>query len=295
MTLEQLRVLQAIVQTGTFRGAGERLFKSQPAVSVLIRKLEEELGLKLFTRATYRPELTAEGRVIHDQAVIALKETNKLSALAQRLTGKEEPEVRLSVNSMFPLTRLLKTLQRIDADHPATRLIVTGDSMGGSMDRLMRGETDIALTTETDMDSTRMEARSLAMVRVVPVARPDYGPATREGCNTVEDVRRDVQVVVADSSVSENKQSLDLVADARRWTVTDMAVKKDIIMAGMGWGGLPEHLVAEELASGKLVRVYVEGFDIRESQLYILRRTDRSIGVVAEALWQALDDWIADP
>ena len=97
-----------------------------------------------------------------------------------------------------------------------------------------------------------------------------------------------VQVIVADSSIAGPRQSLDVIPGARHWTVTDVAAKKDIILAGMGWGGLPEHVVAKELASGKLVRVHVEGFDIRTSQLFVIRRTDRPIGVVADALWKAL-------
>ena len=95
-------------------------------------------------------------------------------------------------------------------------------------------------------------------------------------------------MIVADSSAGARKQSLDILPEAKHWVVTDFAAKKDIIIAGMGWGGLPEHVVADELARGELVRVHVEGFEIRTSQLYIIRRTDRTVGVVAEALWQAL-------
>ena len=97
-----------------------------------------------------------------------------------------------------------------------------------------------------------------------------------------------VQVVVADSSSGDSEQTLDVLPEVRHWVVTDIAAKKEIILAGMGWGGLPEHVVADELVRGELVRVHVEGFEIRTSQLYIIRRTDRTVGVVAEALWQAL-------
>ena len=94
MTYEQLKVLQAIVQEGTFRGAATRVHKSQPAVSSLIKNLEDELGLPLFDRAGYRPKLTSEGQGFYEQAVIALREMSRLTALSQRLTGKEEREIR---------------------------------------------------------------------------------------------------------------------------------------------------------------------------------------------------------
>lgn len=287
MTFEQLRALQAVVQTGTFRGAAARIHKSQPAVSNLVKNLETELGFELFTRESYRPELTTEGRSFYEQAVVVLRSMGGLRTLAKRLTSDEEAEVRIAVNQIYPLAGILETLRRIDTSYPATRLTVTTESVAGAMDRLIQGETDIALTTDMGLMSDRMDASPFDSVRVIPVARPDYGPATRAH-NSVDDVRGDVQVIVADSSVVGPKQSLDVIEGARQWTVTNVAAKKEIILAGMGWGGLPEHCVAKELAAGTLVRVYVEGFPIRTSQLYLVRRSDRPRGIVADALWNAL-------
>ena len=56
----------------------------------------------------------------------------------------------------------------------------------------------------------------------------------------------------------------------------------------MGWGGLQANLVKQERASGELVRLCVSGFDIRHSQLYLVRRIDKPVGVVSNAIWQAL-------
>lgn len=287
MTYEQLRVLQAVVQTGTFRAAAVQVHKSQPAVSSLIRNLENELGFEVFSREGYRPELTAAGAAFYEQAVVALRSMGDLRALAARLCGNEEAEVRIAVNQVYPLASILGTLLEIDNAYPATRLTVTTESVAGAMDRLVQDETDIALTTDMGLMPDRMEARPFDTVRVIPVARPDYGPATRAH-NSIDDVRGSVQVVVADSSIAGPKQSLDVIPGARHWTVTDVAAKKDIIMAGMGWGGLPEHIVAGELAEGRLVRVHVDGFAVRTSQLYLVRRTDRQRGIVADALWSAL-------
>ena len=290
MTYEQLRVLRAIVQTGTFRAAAEQMHKSQPAISAMMGKLESSLGFSLLSREGYRPELTEAGRLFYEQALVSLGEMNRLDTLARSLSGDEEIEVRLAVNQVCPLPVVLDTLKKIDARFPLTQFIMTTESVGGAINRLKQGETDIAITTESGIDVELMEARPFDVVRVVPVARPDYGPAARGGKNTASDLRDDVQVLVADSSVTGEKQSLDVIPQARHWTVTDVAAKKEIILAGMGWGGLPEHCVADELASGELVQVRVAGFDTRRSALFIVRRTDSPIGMVADTLWNALGD-----
>src|SRR5262249_56187766 len=73
-----------------------------------------------------------------------------------------------------------------------------------------------------------------------------------------------------------------------RWSVTDVAAKRDVILAGMGWGGLPEHVVADLLASGVLVRLDVPEFEVHAMELFAMRRRDRPHGIVAQALWDAL-------
>lgn len=287
-TYEQLRVFQAIVSHGTFRGAAEVLNKSQPAVSAMVRNLEAECGFPLFSREKYRPELTREGRVFYDRAVAALREMGRLSALAGRLSGAEEPLVEIAVNATYPLEALLGMLREIEPAFPVTQFTLSTEMLGGAMERLCKGEVDIALTTDIDYQPETMELLPYDQVRIIPVAHKDYPPAQGGRFNTADDMRAFVQVLVADSSAGPRRQSLDVLPDVRHWIVTDVAAKKDIIMGKLGWGGLPEHVVANELASGELVRIHVEGFEIRTSQLYIIRRLDRPVGKVADALWQTL-------
>ena len=160
--------------------------------------------------------------------------------------------------------------------------------MGGAMEKLADESVDIVLTTQTDMQAQVMEAIPFMTVPIIPVAHKDYEPATHGRINSIDDMRNYVQVIVADSSQTAPKQSLDVFPEVKHWVVTDVAAKKDIILAGMGWGGLPEHAIKKELASGRLVHIHVEGFEIRQSQIYIIRQKNKTVGVVAEALWQEL-------
>lgn len=121
-----------------------------------------------------------------------------------------------------------------------------------------------------------------------PVAHPDYGPAcSRKRLGNAE-MRPYMQVVVAGTGKGKYDQSRDVVPDGLRWTVSDFAAKKEIVVAGMGWGGMPEHLITEELESGVLVPLNLEGYPIRRSQLHVIRRREGALGVVANALWEGL-------
>jgi DNA-binding transcriptional LysR family regulator len=284
MTYEQLRVLQAVVTEGTFRGAAEKLFKSQPAVSNMIRKLEQECDIKLLSRDQYRPELTPEGRVFYEKALLALKQMSELAGLAKRMARHEEAVVRIAINAICPLTLLLGTFKAIDAAYPVTELNVSTESMGGAMERLRDGTANMVITTQTDMDPDTMEALPFITVRIVQVAHRDYEPARHGRMNSAEDMRNYVQMIVEDSSRHSHKQTLDVLEDVKHWKVTDFAASKEMILSGMTWGGIPEHLIREELARGELVPIHVEGIEPRLSQLYLIRRTDKPIGTVSDAL-----------
>lgn len=79
-----------------------------------------------------------------------------------------------------------------------------------------------------------------------------------------------------------------MIPDGLRWTVSDFAAKKEIVIAGMGWGGLPEHSITEELETGVLVPLNLEGYPVRRSQLHVIRRREGALSVVANALWERL-------
>ena len=287
MTYEQIRVLHAIVTEGSFRAAAEKLFKSQPAVSNMIKNLEHELEIQLLSREKYRPVLTEEGAIFYEKALQVLEQMNELAGLAKRLSKHEESIVSIAVNAVCPLRAVLHTLKEVQSRYIATQIKLSSEQMGGAMERLFESNADIIISTQTDIDTSIMEAKPYKTIEIIPVAHRDYPPAQSETLKSINDMKPFVQVIVSDSSQSRSKQTLDVMPNIRRWVVTDFASKKEIILSGMGWGGLPEYMVRQELASGELVRLYVSGFDIRHSQLYLIRRRDNPVGVVSQAIWQA--------
>ena len=93
MTFEQLRVLQAVVTAGTFRGEAEKLYKSQPAISTMIKNLEAEIGLEIFSREGYRPTLTEAGRIFYEKSLTVLEQTNQLATFASSVSSLSETSV----------------------------------------------------------------------------------------------------------------------------------------------------------------------------------------------------------
>ena len=67
MNLSQFEIINALVETGSLRGAATRLKKSQSAVSIAVKNLETELGFKIMDRSEYRAKLTVDGELLFRQ------------------------------------------------------------------------------------------------------------------------------------------------------------------------------------------------------------------------------------
>ena len=288
ITYEQLVVLHAIVTEGTFRGAAERLNKSQSAVSHMLKKLETQIDIVLLSREEYRPTLTPAGEVFFRQATRVMQQMKELNIVAKNLNARQEPEVFLAVTATFPLKPVLEVIGTIRDRFPATNIRLSRESMGGPIERLLRNDADIIIATMDGVPVDQVEALSFAQVTIVPVAHPDFEPARSSHMKTISEMQSYTQVVVADSSSGEFAQSRDLLPGGLRWTVSDFIAKKEVLLAKLGWGGIPTHMIEDELARGALVALNVEGYEKRQSQLFQMRKRDTDVGIVAQSIWEKL-------
>ncbi|KZL21379.1 HTH-type transcriptional activator AllS [Pseudovibrio axinellae] len=287
MTFEQLVVLDAIVSAGTFRGAAEHLNKAQSAVSHMLKKLEDEIGFQLLSREDYRPKLTPRGEVFYRHSTRVLRRMRDLKSIAQNLNSDHEAEVLLSVSSTYQLPPLLKLIGKLTCEFPATHIRLSRDSMGGPLERLLSEEAQIIITTLDEVPMDLVEAVPLTPITMLPVAHRDFPAAEDNGFRTMVEMQNYVQVVVADSSQSK-EQSRGLMPGGLRWTVSDFATKKEILLENMGWGGMPDYMIEKELEQGTLVALNVEGYAATPVLHYVMRRRDIPAGTVAQAIWEQI-------
>jgi DNA-binding transcriptional LysR family regulator len=288
MTYDQLVAFVAVAAEGTFTAASAALHKSQPAVSKLVRNLEDELGVQLFDRAQYRATLTDAGRLFHERAASVIETSEALKTFGKQLAGRIEPIVRLAVEAVTPLGPVMQILRAAQERYPTVRIELTTERLAGAADALREAGADLAVATRLGIDTAKLELAHFRTVRIIPVARRDHPLAAGGGPVPRTLLRAHAQIVLRDSAQGPDAPSLNVVEGVLRWSVTDVAAKKEVILAGMGWGGLPEHVVADSLASGELVALEVPEFAVGAMELFAMRRRDRAHGVVASALWEEL-------
>jgi len=273
-TLDQLQILVAVADTGSFSAAGRKLNRAQSVVSYGIANLEAQLGLKLFEREGVRePQLTDVGKAMLEDARRMIGVLQRIRSRADGYRQGLEAEVTVSVDVALPSPALVRVLKAFEAQFPAVMLRLHIGSLGLIVDQVVNGQSDLGLgglVGNADVNLLRIGFTSM-----VPSAAPDHPLAKLPKPVAVEDLREHIQLVVSDQSERTRGRDYGVFA-YRTWRLTDVRTKHALMREGLGWGGLPRWLIADDLASGRLVELDLEPYREVRSPLYAMHRTDRS-------------------
>ena len=174
LTLDQMRVLVAVADAGSFSAAARTLGRVQSAISQSIQTLETTLGVTLFDRAGKTPRLTDAGRALVGDARALIAGARAIRARAQSMAEDVEPELTLAVDSMFPIPLLMESLKALRTAFPLLPATVFTEALGGAEQRLRDGAARLAIYTVAPTSPCDLVSEFMTRVAMWPVvaARP---------------------------------------------------------------------------------------------------------------------------
>ena len=247
----------AVVEAGSFSAAARKLNRAQSAVTYAVQKLEEQVGAQLFDRSAYRPKLSEAGRTLLPQIRRILDDVGHLRASARQITRGLETELRVLVGAAIPMALLAPALADFREAFSTVQIRLSvlpfSMAMGRQMPGLSPGEADIRVLPDLLLPETLVR-NPIAKLDLVTVAAASHPLAHRREGLDEHALRDHLQIVL--SELREAVPGEDRrVAALNTWRVTDPGAQQALIRAGIGWGSLPEPAAAEDLASGRLVRL----------------------------------------
>jgi DNA-binding transcriptional LysR family regulator len=284
VTLEQWRMLQAVVDHGGYAGAAEALSKSVSTVNYGIRRLEAGLGLKLLELDGRRAVLTRAGRELLRRSRYLLDEAFAIERAARLLAQGWEPVVTLAVEIIFPQDRLLASLDAFARLTGATRVELIESVLSGTTEQLFSGIADLAITAWVPPGFL---GEPLGTIEFVAVAAPSHPLHLLGRPLTQRDLRQHRQLVVRDSGLKENRDAGWLGAE-QRWTVSHLATSVDAVARGMGFAWLPRHRIADLLGAGALRPLPLVEGGARSHELYLVFADRDEAGPATRALADCL-------
>ncbi len=176
MELRQLRYFRAIARTLSFSAAAAGEFVVQSALSQQIRKLEEELGVKLFERTTRSVQLSREGAQLLTLAERVLDDVDLIVAEADALRGVVRGKIAVGMMECPPLSLDMAALLRdFHEGHPGVEVALRSGGSDRMVEEVASANLDIAILGLPPGDlSDRLEARSLLVEDLVGLVQADH-------------------------------------------------------------------------------------------------------------------------
>ncbi len=290
MTLDQLKMLKAVMQEGSLQGASNLLHKTQPAISKGLQQLEATLGITLLDRSGYKLKLTQQGERIYQKALLLLAQSDELNQMAEHYKMGYEAKVVVAVDGMFDLEKLVPIFEYIQHTFPQTQVILQQEYVTGGMDAVINNKVQLAVTASEAnfLNNFELVAQEIHTEALINVAAPKM-LARHKQLTELAQLKDEYQIVVQDSGSLTKDVELDVQQGQRKWYVNDFHSKRTLCLSGIGWGRLPENMIKEDIAHGRLIPFGVS--DSKKEVVissYVMKRKGKLLGPVASALWDKI-------
>ncbi|BBU62922.1 LysR family transcriptional regulator [Methylosinus sp. C49] len=253
-SLDQLTIFLAIVDAGSFAGAARRLNRAVSVISYGIANLEAQLGIELFERdGTRKPRLTVAGRALLAEARAISRGVDDLRAKVKGLLEGLEAEVDLAVDVMLPTERVGAVLREFAQHFPTVQLRLHMEALGAVTALVQGGAAMIGVSGPLALGVEGIESIAAGSIALIPVTAPDH-PLGRMARIPPGAAREHTQLVLTDRSRFTEGRDFSVISP-RSWRLADLGAKHALLREGVGWGNMPLHMIASDLASGALVRL----------------------------------------
>ena len=282
-TYDQLHLLLAVVDEGSFAAAARRLGRAVSVVSYGIANLEAQLDLTLFEReGTRRPVLTEDGKAVLAEARNIARGMDGLRALAKGLHEGLEAEISLVVDVMLPPDRLGAALRAFNAQFPTVALRLHVEALGAVIAKVLEREAVIGVSGPLNNLTAGLDWVSAGECALVPVAAPDHPLAMMSPA--VPGAARDhIQLVLSDRSPLTEGHDFSVLSP-RTWRLADLGAKHALLRQGIGWGNMPHWMVEADLLGGTLVRLSLPDWPAPSYTFFGIWRSDTPPGPAAKWL-----------
>ena len=289
MEMNQLEFFRKVVEEGSFSKAAERVYRTQPAVSIAIRRLEEEIGAPLFERSQKTPALTDVGQVVYDYAkqILSLRD-QALDGVAEMKLLKRG-RVRIGANESTSHYLLPQIILDYLKRHPQVKVEIFGHSSDHLPREVLDGKVDFALMAFDPVDS---DLKSFPVLKdeLVLIMHPDH-PLAQRAAVTVEELGKE-SFVAHNVKTGSRQRVIEVFAQHRTplnitLELATIETIKRFVQLKIGLGFVPRMCVAEELERGSLAAVPVQDLTY-ERTLWVTHRREMTFSHAAEAFLELL-------
>jgi len=283
ITLKQFKILEAIVEYGSYTNAAKALFMTQPAVSMQVKQMELQIGLPLFDRLGKHIAPTQAGTELLYYAENIRQQLKEASQVMEELKGMKRGKLHLTMASTanYFAPQLIAAFHH---EYPAAQVTLDVSNRTGLLNALEHNETDMVIMGKPPHDDKIVGIPFIDNPLVV-IASPSHPLAQQSRIQLAEVADEPFILREPDSGTRMAVESFFAKHDLQLATGMEMnrsEAIKQAVMAELGIGIVSLHTIEMELALQRLTILHVEDFPIMR-QWYIVHRQGKRFAAIPEA------------
>jgi DNA-binding transcriptional LysR family regulator len=283
MDLSELQVFLTVAREGSFSRAAERLFRTQPAVSLAIRKLEDDLGQKLFVRGARPVRLTDAGTLLKDYAERLINLRDEVKKGLSELEGLQRGELALGANESS-IHALMPAIAKFRELHPGIQIRVHRMFSRDIPHEVLNYRLDLGAISYVPRDP-QLQATEIVKDELTLVVPPKHPLAKKREVDVADLGAESFVAHIVESPF--RRRVIELFA--RNRTVLNMPTEmptiesiKRFVQMGMGVAIVPRMCVAWEIDHGWMKEVKVRQLNLPRHVYLVSRRGARLPHAAAE-------------
>lgn len=289
MELTQLEFFITVVEEGSFSKAATRVFRTQPAVSIAIRRLEEEVGAPLFERSQKTPTLTEVGEMVYDYAKRMLALRDQARETVAELRELKRGRVRIGANESTSLYLLPHLILQYREQHPNVKVEIYRHVSERLPREVLDRNVDFALLAFEPEDSS-LESFPILRDELVLIMHPEHELAQRDSV-TIKELGKESFLAHNVKTASRFKV---IEVFAQHHTPLNITLElatvetiKRFVQLKIGLAFVPRMCVSEELERGTLATIRVSGLTYHRT-LWATHRRQMTFSHAAAAFLEVL-------
>jgi DNA-binding transcriptional LysR family regulator len=283
-TIEQWRILQAVVDYGGYAHAAAKLNKSQSSLNHAVTKLQDQLGVELLEVIGRKAQLTEAGEVMLRRARLLTQNIQDLEELAKNLNQSWEPEITIAVDLAFPRKFLYPALQAFQPISRGSRIKIVDSVLTGTEEAINEKWADLVISPSIPKGYL---GEPLCQEYFYAVCHPKHELAALRQPIDPQELAQHLQLVISDTG-KQPVEKQGWLRSEQRWTVSDFHTAVDIMTQGIGFCWLPEYTIIDALEQGKLVKFAIKGSSFRVVSFYLIAPNADKIGPGTDMLYQQI-------
>ncbi|MEW9796857.1 LysR family transcriptional regulator [Alteromonas sp. CYL-A6] len=284
-----------VAESATFAEAAEKLHITQPALSSAIKKMEEQLGGRLFSRSTRRVQLTPEGEMLLPAAKRLINDWDETFDDMQHVFSMRQGKLTVAAMPSFADSLLPGILSRYHQQFPDIRLRILDVVMESVIESVQSGRAEIGFTFEPEI-ADGLEFVPLFEDKFIAIASPDHPLASSATVSWAQCLTYPFILMNRGSAVrnwTEQRAAqhgvLSVVAETGQ-----LGSVGQLVAQGLGISVVPALCEGQMAAKGLICLPFNDG--ALQKQVGLIRGARRGLSVAAQTLWgQCLDTFSHQP